>query len=92
VQTAQPDDLALLVGRDRKSFIIRLEPGAQFHTHRGMVAHDDLIGAPWGSQLSTHVGYPFVFLRPSTDDLVRNLKRITQIIYPKELGYILSQK
>jgi tRNA (adenine57-N1/adenine58-N1)-methyltransferase len=91
VQAARPGDLALLIGRDRKSFIVRLEPSAQLHTHRGVVAHDDLIGIPWGTQLSTHVGYPFLFLRPSTDDLVRDLKRSTQIIYPKDAGYILMK-
>ena len=91
LQTAQPDDLALLVGRDRKSFIVRLEPGSQLHTHRGVVAHDDLIGTPWGTQLSTHLGYPFLLLRPSTDDLVRDLKRTTQIVYPKDAGYILMK-
>jgi tRNA (adenine57-N1/adenine58-N1)-methyltransferase len=91
VQTAQPDDLALLVGRDRKSFIVRLEPGLQLHTHRGVVAHDDLIGTRWGMQLSTHLGYPVLLLRPSTDDLVRDLKRTTQIVYPKDAGYILMK-
>jgi tRNA (adenine57-N1/adenine58-N1)-methyltransferase len=90
-RAAQSGDLALLVGRDRKTFVIRLSSGAQLHTHRGMVAHDDLIGAPWGMQLSTHLGYRFVFLRPSTDDLVRGLKRTTQIIYPKDAGYILMK-
>jgi tRNA (adenine57-N1/adenine58-N1)-methyltransferase len=90
-QTAQPDDLALLVGRDRKSFIVRLEPGSQFHTHRGVMAHDDLIGTPWGTRLSTHLGYPFLLLRPSTDDLVRDLSRTTQIVYPKDAGYILMK-
>jgi len=90
-KTAQPGDLALLVGRDRKSFIIRLESGLQLHTHRGVVSHDDLIGTPWGTQLSTHLRHPFLFLRPSTDDLVRDLKRTTQIVYPKEAGYILMK-
>jgi len=91
VQTAQPDDLVLLVGRDRKTFIIQLEPGSQFHTHRGVVAHDDLIGTPWGARLSTHLGYPFLLFRPSTDDLVRDLKRNTQVVYPKDAGYILMK-
>ncbi len=91
VRIAQHNDLALLVGRDRKTFIIRLAAGSQLHTHRGVVAHDDLIGAPWGTQLSTHLKYPFLLLRPSTDDLVRNLKRTTQIIYPKDAGYILMK-
>ncbi|MCP4543314.1 MAG: tRNA (adenine-N1)-methyltransferase [Chloroflexi bacterium] len=90
-KTAQPDDLALLISRDRKSFIIRLKSGLQFHTHRGMVSHDDLIGTPWGTQLSTHLGHSLLFVRPSTDDLVRNLKRTTQIIYSKEAGYILMK-
>jgi tRNA (adenine57-N1/adenine58-N1)-methyltransferase len=88
-QTAQADDLALLVGRDRKSFVVQLEPGSQLHTHRGVVAHDDLIGTLWGTQLSTHLGYPFLLLRPSTDDLVRGLRRTTQIVYPKDAGYVL---
>lgn len=91
MQTAQPDDLALLVGRDRKSFILRLETGSQLHTHRGVVPHNSLIGSPWGTQLSTHLGYPFLLLKPSTDDLVRNLKRTTQIVYPKDAGYILMK-
>jgi len=89
VQIAQSDDLALLVGRDRKTFIIRLKQGSQFHTHHGVLAHDDLLGNPWGMQVSTHLGYPFLLLQPSTDDLVRDLKRTTQIIYPKDAGYIL---
>jgi len=91
VSNAQPDDLALLAGRDRKSFIVRLEPGSQFHTHRGVIAHDDLIGIPWGTQIATHLGHPVLLLRPSTDDLVRDLKRTTQIIYPKDAGYILMK-
>jgi tRNA (adenine57-N1/adenine58-N1)-methyltransferase len=90
-QAAKPGALALLVGRDRKTSIIRLEPGAEFHTHRGTIAHDDLIGSPWGTQSSTHLGETLLLLRPSTDDLVRNLKRTTQIVYPKDAGYILMK-
>jgi tRNA (adenine57-N1/adenine58-N1)-methyltransferase len=86
---AQPDDLALLVGRDRKTFIIRLHPGSQLHTHRGVVSHDDLIGSPWGTQPSTHLGYRLQFVRPSTDDCIRGLKRTSQIVYPKDAGYML---
>jgi tRNA (adenine57-N1/adenine58-N1)-methyltransferase len=90
-QVAKPGALALLVGRDRKTSIIRLEPGAEFHTHRGTIAHDDLIGLSWGTQSSTHLGVPLLLLRPSTDDLVRDLKRTTQIVYPKDAGYILMK-
>ncbi|TET54757.1 MAG: tRNA (adenine-N1)-methyltransferase [Anaerolineales bacterium] len=88
---AEVNELALLVGRDRKSFILRLEQGVEYHTHRGVIRHDDLIGAAWGSQAPTHLGHPFLLLRPSTDDIVRDLKRTTQIIYPKDAGYILMR-
>jgi len=91
VETARPGDLALIVGRDRKSFLLRLEPGSQLHTHRGTLAHDDLIGTPWGAQLVANTGYPFLLFRPSTDDIVRNLTRTTQIVYPKDAGYILMK-
>jgi tRNA (adenine57-N1/adenine58-N1)-methyltransferase len=79
------------MGQDQKTSIIRLEPGTEFHTHRGTIAHDDLIGLPWGAQISTHLGETLILLRPSTDDMVRNLKRSTQIVYPKDAGYILMK-
>lgn len=90
-QVARPRVPALLLGQDQKISIIELEPGAEFHTHRGTIAHDDLIGLPWGTQVSTHLDHPLILLRPSTDDIVRNLKRSTQIIYPKDSGYILMK-
>ena len=65
------------------------EPNA---THiAGRVAHDDLIGMPWGTQVTSHLGEPLRLLRPSTDDIVRNLKRSTQIVYPKDAGHILMK-
>jgi tRNA (adenine57-N1/adenine58-N1)-methyltransferase len=90
-ETAEPGAPALLLGRDQKTSIIRLEPGTEFHTHRGTIVHDDLIGLPWGTQVSTHLGEPLILLRPSTDDMVRNLKRSTQVVYPKDAGYILMK-
>jgi tRNA (adenine57-N1/adenine58-N1)-methyltransferase len=50
-----------------------------------------LIGSAWGTQAKTHLGHPLILLRPSTDDLVRNLGRSTQIVYPKDAGYILMK-
>lgn len=89
LRTTQPGDLALLVSRDRKSFIVRLSEGARLSTHRGVLLHDNLIGAPWGARVSSHLGYPFLLLRPSIDDLIRHLERATQIVYPKDAGYIM---
>lgn len=86
---AQPGDLAQLVGLSHKNFIIRLTPGEQLQTHRGVLFHDELIGIPWGSQVSSHLGNPFFLLEPTPADLIKETKRTTQIIYPKDIGFIL---
>ena len=86
---AREDGLVLLIGQDRKQFIVRLQSGQQLQTHRGCIDHDDLLGRPLGREIHSHIGYPFVVLEPSTFDLVRQLKRTTQIMYPKDIGYLL---
>jgi tRNA (adenine57-N1/adenine58-N1)-methyltransferase len=89
--TAQAGDVVQLVGRDQKHFILRLTPGHQLHTHRGMFEHDALIGQRLGQEVLSHLGHPFFLLQPSTDDLIRDLKRSSQIMYPKDLGFILMK-
>ena len=89
MKLAQEDDLVLLISQRGKRFLIRLKAGASQHTHRGVVQHDDLIGQPLGRQVSSHLGERFLALEPSTHDLMMNVRRNTQIIYPKEAGYIL---
>src|SRR5512143_4060792 len=86
---ARDGDLAELVGLRHKHFILTLKSGAKFETHRGVLLHDDLIGKPWGSQVFSHMGAPFFLLQPSVADLLINLPRTTQILYPKDIGYIL---
>ena len=80
-----------LVGRDKKYFIFRLKPGDRLETHRGVVPHDALIGQPYGGEVPTHLGHPLLLLQPSTDDLIRDLKRSTQIMYPKDIGFLLMK-
>jgi tRNA (adenine57-N1/adenine58-N1)-methyltransferase len=89
VTVAQEDDLVLLIGPRGKRAIIRLQAGASQHTHAGVIQHDTLIGQPLGRQVESHLGKPFLALEPSTHDLMMNVRRNTQIIYPKEAGYIL---
>ena len=85
----QDGDLAQLVGSRHKSFIIRVCSGGELHTHRGVVKHDDFIGKPWGSKIGSHLGNPFFVLQPALGDLLKELPRRTQILYPKEIGFIL---
>jgi tRNA (adenine57-N1/adenine58-N1)-methyltransferase len=89
MKVAQEDDLALLIGPRGKRFIVQLKPGAALQTHAGMVQHDALIGQPWGRHIVSHTGRPFLILEASTHDLIINLRRNGQIIYPKESGFIL---
>jgi tRNA (adenine57-N1/adenine58-N1)-methyltransferase len=86
---AREGDLAELVGLRHKHFIITLQAGAKFETHRGVLLHDELIGKPWGSQVFSHLGAPFFLLQPSLADLLVDLPRTTQILYPKDIGFIL---
>ena len=86
---AKENGLVLLFGKDRKRFIVRLTAGAQLQTHRGVVNHDDIIGQPLGREIKSHLDYPFLVLEPSTHDLILDLERTTQIMYPKDIGYML---
>ena len=89
VRLAAENDLVLLIARDGKRFIVRLTSGGELHTHCGYVKHDDLIGQPLGREVNSHLGYPFLVLEPSTHDLIKEIRRATQIVYPKDIGYIL---
>jgi tRNA (adenine57-N1/adenine58-N1)-methyltransferase len=82
-------DLVLLIDPKNKPFLLRLQPGLELQSHRGVLRHDDLIGIAWGSQIHTHLGQAFTVLAPSLHDILLYLRRRSQIIFPKELGYIL---
>jgi tRNA (adenine57-N1/adenine58-N1)-methyltransferase len=82
-------DLAMLVSGDRKQFFINLKPGEILQTHRGILKHDDLIDIPWGSELRSHLDARYHILEPTLRDLLLQIKRHSQIIYPKDIGYIL---
>ncbi|MGB7537251.1 MAG: tRNA (adenine-N1)-methyltransferase [Anaerolineales bacterium] len=82
-------ELVQLIGRDHKYRLVRLQPGAELHTHRGILKHDDMIGKPWGARVDSHLGRPFYLLPPSLHDVLRDTKRSSQIIFPKDIGYIL---
>ena len=67
-----------------------LQPGATFHTHRGSLSHDDLIGAPEGSVVTAAGGTGYVALRPLLADYTLAMKRGAAIVYPKDAAQIVS--
>ena len=85
----QPQDLVLLLTEAGRRYLLELAPGREFHCQAGRVPHDSLIGQPYGSRVVTDRGRWIVPLQPSTSDLIMHLRRQTQIVYPKEIGYLL---
>jgi tRNA (adenine57-N1/adenine58-N1)-methyltransferase len=79
----------LLLSPKGKRHYVTLRAGDRFHTDKGAIEHGALIGQPFGHAVRSHLGQRFVMLRPSLFDELMNLKRVSQIIYPKELGLIL---
>jgi tRNA (adenine57-N1/adenine58-N1)-methyltransferase len=65
-----------------------LQPGATFHTHRGSISHDDLLGRPEGIVVTTTGGTSYVALRSLLEDFVLSMPRGAAVIYPKDSGRI----
>ncbi len=69
---------------------VTLESGKQFHTHRGAIEHDALIGAPEGSVVPSTAGTLYLALRPLLADFVLSMPRGAAVIYPKDAAQIVA--
>ncbi|HLU44893.1 MAG TPA: methyltransferase domain-containing protein, partial [Natronosporangium sp.] len=67
-----------------------LKPGGTFHTHQGAVSHDQLIGAPDGSVVTSTGGTAYLALRPLLVDWMLAMPRGAQVVYPKEAAQIVT--
>lgn len=67
-----------------------LEAGGTFHTHKGALVHDDLIGRPEGSVVTSANGTPYLALRPLLADYVLSMPRGAAVIYPKDSAQIIA--
>ncbi len=84
-----PGDQVLLIDAKKRRYLVTLEPGGEFHTHAGVVAHDDLIGQPEGSSFRSSRGATMLAIRPTLAEFVLKMPRGAQVIYPKDLGPML---
>ena len=82
-------DRVLLIDNKRRRHLIALEPGGEFHSHTGVLRHDDLLGNPEGITVRTTKGARLVAVRPTLAEYVLEMPRGAQVIYPKDLGPIL---
>ena len=88
-EALEAGERVLLVDAKERRYLLHLVAGATFHTHAGILAHDEVIGRPEGSTVEASTGRTFLVLRPTLADIVLKMPRGAQVIYPKDLGAIL---
>lgn len=84
-------DRVQLTDAKGRHYTMVLAPGGEFHTHRGIVAHDSVIDQPEGSVVKSTNGDPFLVLRPLLIDYVLSMPRGAQVIYPKDAAQIVHE-
>ncbi len=83
-------DLVQLTDPKGRHHTFQLVAGKQFFTHKGSLDHDDLIGRPEGSVLTSTGGVGYLAFRPLLNDFVLSMKRGAAIIYPKDAAAIVG--
>jgi tRNA (adenine57-N1/adenine58-N1)-methyltransferase len=86
----QPGDRVQLTDPKGRMHTLVLEPGKVYHTHRGGLPHDDLIGLPDGSVVTSAGGTAYLALRPLLSDYVLSMPRGAAVIYPKDSAQIVG--
>lgn len=84
-------DEIYLVLDPRRTYKVRVEPEKQFHTHKGFIELGELIDQPYGITVTSSLGVSFYVLKPLIRDRVLKTDRRTQVLYPKDISYILYQ-
>jgi len=82
-------DYVVLYIEAGKKHLVKVTRGREFHTHRGYIKLSDLIGKKYGDYVISNVGSKFYLLKPTPEDYVMKVERVTQIIYPKDIGLII---
>ncbi|WP_167759345.1 tRNA (adenine-N1)-methyltransferase [Mycobacterium sp. PS03-16] len=84
-------DRVQLTDAKGRHYTMVLTPGGEFHTHRGMIPYDTVIGLPEGSVVKSTNGDQFLVLRPLLIDYVLSMPRGAQVIYPKDAAQIVHE-
>jgi tRNA (adenine57-N1/adenine58-N1)-methyltransferase len=88
--TLKPGDLVFIWSPEKgDSFLLQLEEGSKQDTRFGVVRHEDIIGKALGESVKTHLGREFCLLCPTIYEFSRRVKRKTQIMFPKDTGFVL---
>ncbi len=77
-----------VTGQRRRIYYFRARRDYIYHTIAGVLRGDDIVGSQWGSSFKSSIGYMYIF-KPTIIEIMNNFyKRVTQVIYPKDLGYM----
>jgi tRNA (adenine57-N1/adenine58-N1)-methyltransferase len=82
-------ELVLLLDSKGRRYLVTLQAGKEFHSHSGVVDHDEIIGSPEGSTFRATRGANYTVLRPTLSEFVLKMPRGAQVIYPKDIGPLL---
>lgn len=82
-------DNVLLYLDARRTYMLKIQAGQTFHTHKGYLKLDELIGKEYGEPIKSSLGIYFTTLKPSLTDYIMKSSRNTQIIYPKDAALIV---
>ena len=85
----QDGDNVLIYLDARRTYMIKLQAGQTFHTHKGYLKLDELIGKEYGEPIKSSMGIYFTTLKPKLTDYIMKSSRNTQIIYPKDAALIV---
>ncbi|MDH5437632.1 MAG: tRNA (adenine-N1)-methyltransferase [Candidatus Bathyarchaeota archaeon] len=88
-QTISEGDSVLLYLDRKRTYLVKVEKGKSFHTHKGFIQLDELIGKEYGTRTASSMGVEFVALKPTLRDHVFKMLRRTQITYPKDIALIV---
>jgi tRNA (adenine57-N1/adenine58-N1)-methyltransferase len=87
----QLDDPVLLITSDQSRYLVRLRQGDELHTHQGIFPHATILETAPGGALTGLQGHSALALVPTLDDLMRTLRRGSQIIYPKDAAWLIHR-
>ncbi|MCW3994865.1 MAG: tRNA (adenine-N1)-methyltransferase [Candidatus Bathyarchaeota archaeon] len=88
-QIIQDGDYVLIYLDARRTYMVKVQSGQTFHTHKGYLKFDELIGKQYGEPIKSSLGTYFTTLKPSLTDYIMKSSRNTQIIYPKDAALIV---
>ena len=74
-----------------KKWLVKISKKDSLHTHIGVIKHSDAIGKEYGSRLTTNKDKYVYLLKPTMYDYVMKIQHGTQIVYPKDIGYIIAR-